>query len=166
MWPEVRRKAGDVRLVLVGGTTAEEWYPSTLWALCHPDRGQEVITITGGVKPSRVAEMLQAADLFVLASESEGWCNAIAEALACGCPVVVTDVGGNREQLDQPGLGKLVPYGQWEAFAEEVCRSLDEPWDRPAIARHGGRRTWRQAAEECVDVFEDVLGRRLRESTD
>jgi glycosyltransferase involved in cell wall biosynthesis len=102
---------------------------------------------------------LNAADLFVLASRSEGWCNAIVEALACGCPVVATDVGGNREIVTDPALGRLVPFGDRDALAGTVCEALTKEWDRAAIAEVGGRRDWQQVARECVDLFESVLDR-------
>ena len=102
--------------------------------------------------------MLNGADLFVLASRSEGWCNAIVESLACGCPVVATDVGGNREIVNDAGLGRLVPFGDREALCEAVCGALAAEWDRRRIAEIGGRRDWQQVARECVDVFQSVLG--------
>lgn len=102
--------------------------------------------------------MLNGADLFVLASRSEGWCNAIVESSACGCPVVATDVGGNREIVNDAGLGRLVPFGDRAALCEAVCGALAAEWDRRRIAEIGGRRDWQQVARECVDVFQSVLG--------
>jgi glycosyltransferase involved in cell wall biosynthesis len=161
VWPEVRRRAGDVRLVLVGGEAGEPGYLRRLRRLIEAaglgtTGGGEFVTVTGRVEPQRVATLLNAADLFVLASRSEGWCNAIVEALACGCPVVVTDVGGNREIVRDGCLGRLVPPGDGEALAEAVCGALARDWDRPTIAEAGGRRDWQQVARECVDVFKSV----------
>ena len=115
------------------------------------------MTLMGRVEPERVATLLNAADLFVLASRSEGWCNAIVEALACGCPVVATDVGGNREIVTGPALGRLVPFGDSDALVEAICAALTQDWDRDRIAEAGGRRDWQQVARECVDVFQSVL---------
>jgi len=110
-------------------------------------------------RAEQVAMMLNAADLFVLASRSEGWCNAIAEALACGCPVVATDVGGNREIVVDPSLGLLVNQQAGTELEPCIVDALSRSWDRARIAETGGKRTWQQVAEECVDVFNGVLKR-------
>jgi len=157
VWPDVRRRSGDVRLVLVGGVAGEPVYVGRLKRMIRAMGLKEVVTMAGPVLPNQVAELLNAADLFALASRSEGWCNAIAEALACGCPVLATDVGGNRELIDHPESGSLVPFGNREALLEGICCCLGADWDRPMIAEKGGRRTWQQVARECVDVFKSVL---------
>jgi glycosyltransferase involved in cell wall biosynthesis len=164
-WPEVRRRLGDVRLVLVGGSVGEPGYERRLReqidASVFGGGGDRpgAVTLAGRVQPERVAMMLNAADLFVLASRSEGCCNAITEALACGCPVVATDVGGNREIVSDPIFGRLVPAGEAEALIDGVCTALTTEWDRDRIAVSCGRRDWQQVARECVDVFEEVVGR-------
>lgn len=161
IWPEVRRRAGDARLVLVGGATGERAYAARIRNQAA-SLGPEAVTLVGPIAPDRVATMLNAADLFVLASRSEGWCNAIAESLACGCPVVATDVGGNREIVTDDALGALVPCGDTTALTDAVCAALDRSWDRDHIATIGGRRTWQEVAAECVDVMENVLRRTER----
>lgn len=160
LWPAVRKLAGDARLVLVGGSAGEPAYERRLRERIGELGLADCVLLAGRLKPEEIARRLNAADLFTLASRSEGWCNALAESLACGCPAVVTDVGGNEEVMNEWGLGRLVPYGNWEAFAERVAWALEEPWDRAKIAEFGGRRTWQQAARECVDVFEKVAASR------
>ena len=167
-WPEVRRRAGDVRLLLVGGPAGEPAYEHRLrrqidslgLGPCEGPGG--VVTLLGRRRPEEIAELLNAADLFVLASRSEGWNNAIVEALACGCPVVATNVGGNREIVNDPTLGSLVPSEDRAALTEAICQALAKDWDREAIAAVGGKRDWQQVALECVDVFKSVLTRRGR----
>ncbi|MFH1419719.1 MAG: glycosyltransferase [Planctomycetota bacterium] len=163
IWPEVRQRAGDVRLRLVGGAAGEPAYERRLrrqidgsgLGPCEGPSG--AVTLLGRRRPDEIAELLNAADLFVLASRSEGWNNAIVEALACGCPVVATDVGGNREIVNDPALGSLALLGDRAALTKEICRALARDWDREAIAAVGGQRDWQQVALECVDVFKSVL---------
>jgi len=64
-----------------------------------------------------VLSWYQAADVFVQPSRFEGMSNALLEAMACGLPVVATDVGGNRELVEHGRGGLLVPPGDPVALA-------------------------------------------------
>jgi glycosyltransferase involved in cell wall biosynthesis len=67
-----------------------------------------------------VRPYLQAADAFVLTSCREGLPLSIVEAMACGLPCVVTDVGGNREAVHHNVNGLVVPSGAVEAIADAM----------------------------------------------
>jgi glycosyltransferase involved in cell wall biosynthesis len=84
------------------------------------------VALTGAVSPRRLAELYQAADLFVLATRFEGYGMAIAEALARGLPVISTRAGAVPETLPA-AAGLLVPPGDPEALAEALRRVMDEP---------------------------------------
>jgi glycosyltransferase involved in cell wall biosynthesis len=75
---------------------------------------------------SDIERILAAGDLFVLPSHEEGFSNALLEAMASGLPVVATDVGGNREALEDGALGLLVPPGNPAALAAAIGRLLDD----------------------------------------
>lgn len=74
-----------------------------------------------------IPALLRALDVFVLPSRAEGISNTILEAMACGLPVIATDVGGNAELLVEPDTGFLVPPGEPEALAAAMARHLDAP---------------------------------------
>jgi L-malate glycosyltransferase len=69
-----------------------------------------------------IAPLLADADVFVLASRTEGLPIALLEAMAASLPVIVTSVGGMSEVLELCKCGSLVPPGQPEAFAAEIVR--------------------------------------------
>lgn len=70
---------------------------------------------------------LRSADIFVLPSRSEGFSNALVEAMANGLPVVATAVGGNAEAIDEGVTGSLVPVEDAEALAEAILELLKSP---------------------------------------
>lgn len=61
----------------------------------------EQICFCAYIERTKIQEFYQKADIFVLPSYNEGMSNALLEAMACGLPVVVTDVGGTKELVDE-----------------------------------------------------------------
>lgn len=88
------------------------------------------VSITGFLPPLEVARRLGAADLAVVGSHSEGWSVAMLEALACGVPVVSTDVSGARD-LVRPGENGFVVEGRDPAaLGAAMVRALALPGAR------------------------------------
>ena len=81
----------------------------------------------GRLKPPDVAARLAEADVFLLTSLSEGIANAVLEAMACGLPVVTTDVGGMAEAISAGVAGFLVPPRDDRATAAALLRLYEEP---------------------------------------
>ena len=61
-----------------------------------------------------------ATDVFVLTSRNEGTPVALIEAMASGVPGVSTDVGGVKDVIDSPAVGRLAPFGDADALAGHV----------------------------------------------
>jgi L-malate glycosyltransferase len=74
-----------------------------------------------------VLSILRLSTLFCLLSRSEGFSNAILEAMATGLPCVVTDVGGNREVVEDDQNGFLVPSEDAETAAARILMLLRHP---------------------------------------
>ena len=78
----------------------------------------------------RIADLpkhLATADLFVLPSRSEGFSNALIEAMASGLSVVATEVGGNAEAVEDGVSGLVVPTENVGALAAAMLRFLSDP---------------------------------------
>jgi sugar transferase (PEP-CTERM/EpsH1 system associated) len=74
-----------------------------------------------------VADVLRGLDAFVLPSLAEGVSNTILEAMACGVPVIATDVGGNGELVVEGRTGTLVPAADAEALARAIVAQTRDP---------------------------------------
>lgn len=157
-FPRVRAELGDVRLVLAGSRRGETGFQRRLAAMVLNSPASKAITCLEEINSAAVNLLFNAADVAVNASRSEGWCNAISEALAAGTPVVATDVGGNPEQIHGDELGLVVASADEKQLAEGIIAALTRRWDRARIAAHGGQRDWGRVAREVTAVFERVLG--------
>jgi len=98
---------------------------------------------------------MAAADLVTLPSYMEGCPNVVLEALACGRPVVATNVGGIPEILTEE-CGRLVPPRHPVALAQALASALDTAWDAEAISAYRSR-SWNDVAEEVLTVFDTLL---------
>jgi glycosyltransferase involved in cell wall biosynthesis len=78
-------------------------------------------------------------DLVVLTSHNEGTPVCLIEALAAGCPVVATDVGGVRDVLEDGALGVLVPSDDAAALTLAVMTLIDSVCERTEMGRRGAR---------------------------
>lgn len=108
--------------------------------------------------PDDVAIWMAAADLVTLPSYMEGCPNVVLEALACGRPVVATNVGGIPEIMND-ACGRLVPPRDSAALARALASVLDTTWDAAAISAQWSR-SWNRVATELRDVLESVVPNR------
>jgi glycosyltransferase involved in cell wall biosynthesis len=147
----LQAEVAGCRLALVGDGPMR----GELQALIADARLALRITLTGGLPPQGVADWLGASDVLTLPSWSEGYPNVVVEALACGRPVVATDVGGTREIVREDN-GILVPPRDVGALRAALAGALARRWDHAAIAA-GMKRTWDDVAAETLSVCESVI---------
>lgn len=103
------------------------------------------IRLLGSVPHAELPRLLAAADVMALASASEGLANAWVEALACGVPIVTTDVGGAREVVTDPSAGCIVPRDP-AALADAVAALLRDAPDPRTVRAHAAPFTWKANA--------------------
>ena len=89
----------------------------------------------------RTRSATPAADVMALASSSEGLANAWVESLACGTPIVITDVGGARDVVRDDAAGRIVARDP-AAVARAISDLLTHPPARDAVRAHALRFTW------------------------
>ena len=108
-----------------------------------------------------VPQLLQAADIFVLASRYEAMPLSILEALAAGLPCVVTDTGENALLIEDGVHGHVVPINQPETLAAALRQLLQAPEQRHAMARaardKAAQYSDEQTARRITAVYEQVL---------
>lgn len=112
-----------------------------------------------------VEHILPLLDLFVLPSLREGFGIALVEAMAAGCPVVSTMVGGIPEVVQSGRTGVLVPPGDFNALADALAELLKDRSKSMALGGDGQRWVAAQfAVSAMVHHHENLYARLLREA--
>jgi len=109
----------------IAGEVLEPSYFAELQALVQDLDLVGHVRFDGGV--TNLRQHFAAADIFVLPSRSEGFSNAIIEAMASSLPVVATDVGGNAEAVKEGITGFIVPAEDPGALSAAILRLISDP---------------------------------------
>jgi len=116
--------------------------------------------LAGFVKDEELPSYYNAADYFVLPSKSgEGLPLVALEAMACGLPVIATDVGGINEVLNEK-WGKLVPANQPELLANAISEFANEDFSsrkKELRAFMEEKFSWDNNVERLVEIYEELI---------
>ncbi|WP_018412980.1 glycosyltransferase [Methyloversatilis thermotolerans] len=151
--PALRSELPGLLFLIVGGASAEGDRGPQLKQQVRDLGLDDCVRFLGTLPPEALKHPLSAADVFVLATRNEGWANVFLEAMACGLPVVTTDVGGNREVVCRDELGAVVPFGDAAALQGALREALGRNWDRDAILAHARDNAWDGRIAALVDAF-------------
>jgi glycosyltransferase involved in cell wall biosynthesis len=117
-----------------------------------------LVHFVGAQTREEVAALMGRADALVLPSKSEGWPLVVAEALACGTPVVASRVGGIPEIVGSDAGGILVTPGDERALAASLVAIVERPRDPGQVAASSNARPWSVQARRIAAVYEGILG--------
>lgn len=110
----------------------------------------------------RPFDILRDADLFVLPSHAEGFPNALAEAMACGLPVICTRFGGAATDIITDGVdGILVPAGNPEALADSMVHLMTDSDQRARLGERASRIVERFSMERVLTLWEAAIDRAM-----
>ncbi|WP_446665875.1 glycosyltransferase family 4 protein [Flexivirga sp. B27] len=119
------------------------------------------VTFRSGLTDEELAELVASAAVQVIPSRYEGFSIPAVEAMACGTPVVATDVGALPDLLAD-GVGRLVPAGDAPALGAAVAEVLSSPETAARMGAAGRTRavttySWREVARATADVYAEVI---------
>ena len=156
----LRRRQGrpPARFVVVGDGELRE----PLERRIHERGVEDAVELLGARPPDEVAGWLAAADVFVLPSRYEGLSLAVMEAMACGLPVVVSDVSGSAELVPTAEDGRVVPADDPAALADAGEELLADAGLRRHMGERARTRAERHSWEECFARTAAVLDEAAR----
>jgi glycosyltransferase involved in cell wall biosynthesis len=152
--PKLLQTHATARFVIVGGPGGEPNNRPALEALVRAIGLEEHVVFAGPQPPARVAQWLNAADVFVLASDYEGCPNVVLEALACGKPVVATRVG-HVDRMVPDYAGIIVDSADDEvALWRALDQALTTNWHEDRIRAYAERQSWSGVATRVLEQWQ------------
>src|SRR5262249_41096375 len=122
----------------------------------------DAVLFAGYAAQEETPRWYRSADVFALPSDFDNSPNVVLEAMACGLPIVATDVGGLRDYVEPGRNGLLVPKGS----RSELAAALQQMLDNRALAAEIGRRnreaatatfSWSASASRMLAVYERII---------
>ena len=157
--PKLRQDYPDIRYLIVGGSSLEGNIENELQQQVSQLGLQDNVIFCGPKKPEELNVYLSAATLFVLSTANEGWANVLLEALACETPVIATDVGGNKEVINNSELGTIMPFGNETALMEAIKAGVVKTWNKALLRNYAENNHWNVRMASIKQIFEDVTAR-------
>jgi teichuronic acid biosynthesis glycosyltransferase TuaC len=150
----VKTTIPDAKLVIAGDGPQRKMLEDMIGQL----KLNKDVSLVGHLSPGQLGEHMRKAGVLVLPSFSEGWGNVVTEALACGLPVVASDLPCIREQLTAPELGLFCDPNSPKDLAEKIIKLIKNPDFQPqSCARHVSELTRVRTAENIVCFYEEML---------
>ena len=118
------------------------------------------VHLLGSLPHAQLPGWYAAADASVLASSREGWANVLLESMACGTPVIASNIPGNPEVVQAPQAGVILDENTAADIARAARALQAAPPDRAATRAYAERFGWEETTQGQLRVFRDVLARR------
>ena len=140
---QVARERPELRLVMLGngsqaGLLRQIFSRSGLLDEPGPDSSPRVL-FPGQAAYADLPRFYHSADLYLAATHSDGTSISLLEAMACGCPVLVSDIPGNREWVTPGENGWLFPLDDPDALASAILQAVEQRHRLPEIGRNARR---------------------------
>jgi glycosyltransferase involved in cell wall biosynthesis len=162
----------EFHFILAGSNPQNADYETQIKVQIHNSSLAKYTTITGFVSGDLKVELLTKADLFVLPSYYENFGIAVAEAMAAGVPVVISDRIHIAEDIQQAEAGWVGPL-EVGAIANSIKSALLNPQERQRRGLNGKEYAkhhynWEAIAQQTIDAYQQILssiaeGRRKKE---
>jgi glycosyltransferase involved in cell wall biosynthesis len=125
-------------------------------------RSVELSTYWGkGIPQAEMAAALSSADLFVDGQRRAGWSNPVAEAMACGLPVITADNGGVRDFARHNETALITPVGDATAMADWIVGMIRYPQERQRLSAAGLAMIRQFTYDKTATAVERILEARL-----
>lgn len=142
----------DVTLYIAGNGPEE----AALKKLAKELSLESRVVFLGPLTQGRLRDYYAAADALVLASSREGWANVLLEAMACGTPVVATNIWGTPEVVQNDKVGFLAERSA-KSIETGISHLHDQPLDRAYIREYANGFNWLETSIGQERIFSSLV---------
>jgi glycosyltransferase involved in cell wall biosynthesis len=133
-----------------------------LVVLARTLRIEEHVEFEGFVPYSNMPQHYKRCDIFCFPTLGEPFGKAVAEAMACGKPVIATSIGGPAEIIQDGIDGVLVPSSKPEAIAQQIIRLIENRDERRRLGERAretalNRFSWSKVADKYHQIYSELL---------
>ena len=150
----------NFNLVIVGEGPERQ----ALEALSHRIGLSSRVAFAGRIEQKDLPVYYSAADILVLPSSREGWPNVLLESIACGTPVVATDVGGVAEIVTTDAVGRRLQTRSSSELATAVKALWADYPDRAMVRAFAEKYGWQSTTTGQTGLFESIRNNHRRDS--
>jgi L-malate glycosyltransferase len=159
--PIVRRVFPEIKYVIIGQGSEQK----NLVKLVHLLGISECTRFLGFIPNYQIPDFLTLSDIYVSTSTSDsGLASSTAEAMSCGVPVIISDVGDNSEWVNEGKNGLIFPVGDSEALASKIIYLLSNSQLKKNIGI-AGRQTilnkfsWEKEMAKVDTIYSELIER-------
>jgi glycosyltransferase involved in cell wall biosynthesis len=149
----------DVRLLIAGEGEKKHSLMQLATRIGVADR----VTFLGSIPHEKLKFYFSAADALVLASSREGWANVLLESMACGTPVIASNVWGTPEVVTNSAAGVLMDERTPKSLVEAYRNLMSNYPDRAATRHHAEQFSWNATSKGQLQLMRSILRRSGRQ---
>lgn len=149
---EALKQLSDVKLY-IAGDGGDRGY---LDKLSKKHGVEDRVIFLGRIRHEELANYYGAVDMLVLASSREGWANVLLESMACGTPVVATEIWGTPEIVTVPEAGALCDRSI-DSIAQAIKGLYNNYPDRAATRHYAEKFSWDDVTRKQLTVFNNII---------
>lgn len=162
---QLRCRGVHVRLLLAGSDRCHPDYCDSLQKLVHALNLADQVTFAPRVRDEEIRDFYAACDAFVFPNDQQTWGLVVLEAMACGCPVLVSQGAGVHEVLQDGFTASLFPPRRPDILADKIEALMDDCQFRDDLAKNGMRvaretYNWDRFAEQIGSICAKLFGRK------
>lgn len=142
----------DVNLIIAGSGPEQASLEKLAEDLGITDR----VRFIGQIANEDLKWWYSAADALVLCSSREGWANVLLEAMACGTPVIATNIWGTPEIVTTRASGRLMSERSPQCLSANATELFAEYPERAAVRNHAEAFDWNATTQQQLELFNKI----------